>query len=169
MENIFLIGYMGTGKTTVSHQLGKRLKRLEVDLDLEIEIRTGQKIAAIFETYGEAYFRELETKLIREYETKQDFVVSCGGGAPLREENAASMRKSGVVVLLTASPHTVYQRVRGSKNRPLLNDNMNEAYIAEMMEKREPLYRRAAQLVVDTDGRTPEEIAAVIIDGLTKN
>lgn len=163
-----MIGYMGTGKTTVSHQLGRRLKRLEVDLDLEIETRTGQKIAAIFETYGEAYFRDLETKLLKEYETKQDFVVSCGGGAPLREENVASMRKSGVVVLLTATPQTVYQRVRGSKSRPLLNGNMSQAYIAEMMEKREPFYRQAAQITVDTDGRSPEEIAAFLINELTK-
>ena len=71
MDNIFLIGYMGTGKTTVSRQLGRRMKRLEVDLDLEIETRTGRTIPDIFEKEGEAYFRRLETKVIREYENKQ--------------------------------------------------------------------------------------------------
>lgn len=168
MENIFLIGYMGTGKTTVSHQLGRRMKRLEVDLDLEIETRTGKTIAAIFAEEGEEYFRMLETKLIGEYETKEGFVVSCGGGAPLRPENVESMQKSGVVVLLTASPRTVYQRVQGSKSRPLLNQNMEEGFIREMMEKREPYYRRAAQITVDTDGKSPEEIAALVLKEVEK-
>ncbi|MCI8893327.1 MAG: shikimate kinase [Lachnospiraceae bacterium] len=168
MDNIFLIGYMGTGKTTVSRQLGRRMKRLEVDLDLEIETRTGRTIPDIFEKEGEAYFRRLETKVIREYENKQGYVVSCGGGAPLLAENVESMRKGGVIVLLTASAHTVYQRVQGSKSRPLLNRNMKEEYIREMMEAREPYYRRAAQITVATDDKSPEELAAMIAEAVEK-
>lgn len=168
MDNIFLIGYMGTGKTAVSHQLGRQMKRLQVDLDLEIETRTGRTIPEIFEAEGEAYFRGLEAKMIAEFEMKQGYVVSCGGGAALRAENVESMRRSGVIVLLTASPGTIYQRVQGSRNRPLLNQNMNEAYIREMMEKREPYYRRAAQITVATDHKKPEEIADLIIKEVGK-
>lgn len=166
MKNIFLIGYMGTGKTTVSRQLGKRLKALTADLDLEIETKEGRRIAAIFEAEGEAYFRDLETRAIAGYEGRQGYVVSCGGGAPLRTENVESMRRSGTVVLLTATPQTVYQRVQGNDSRPLLNGNMNEAYIAKLMGDREPHYRRAAQIAVATDGKGPEEIADEILKKL---
>lgn len=166
--NIFLIGFMGTGKTTVSRQLSNMLNFLEMDMDQEIENRKKMKISAIFEAYGEEYFRNMETSLIQEFEKKSDFVVSCGGGAVLRQENVENMKKNGIVVLLTAEPETIYQRVRFSKNRPLLNGNMNVAYISEMMESRVGFYRNAADITVGTDGKRPEKIAAEIVENIKK-
>ena len=161
-ENIFLIGFMGTGKTTVSRQLGSMLKFLEIDLDQEIELRKQMKISEIFESYGEEYFREIETNLVQEFENKSGYVVSCGGGAVLRQENVESMKKNGTIVLLAATPETVYERVRYGNNRPILNGNMNVEYITELMERRDSFYRAAADITVVTDGRDPEDIAKEI-------
>lgn len=163
-KNIFLIGFMGTGKTTVSRQLGSILKFLEVDLDQEIELRKQMKISEIFKCYGEEYFRETETDLIREFENKSGYVVSCGGGAVLRRENVASMKKNGIIVLLTATPETVYERVRHGKDRPILNGNMNVEYITELMERRDACYRAAADVTVITDEREPLDIAEEIAE-----
>lgn len=161
--NIFLIGFMGTGKTTVSRELSQMTGVKEADLDQEIEKRCQMKISEIFSSFGELYFRELETALIKEYEKKQGYVVSCGGGAVLRKENVQSMKKGGRIVLLSASAETVYERVRYSKSRPLLEGNMNVDYIFGLMEQRREAYTAAADLTVGTDGRTPKEIAEDII------
>lgn len=166
--NLFLIGFMGTGKTTVSRQLGRLLGYQELDMDQEIERREGRKISEIFAGEGENYFRALETTLIGEFEHKSGYLVSCGGGVALREENVIGMKKNGLVVLLLAQPETVYERVRHSTNRPLLNGNMNMSYIRELMEKREPFYRAAADITVDTDGKEPREIADEIRKAVTK-
>lgn len=161
--NIFLIGFMGTGKTTVSKQLGSLLGLQEIDLDREIERREQRKISEIFSSQGEEYFRTLETRLIREFEEKPGYVISCGGGAVLRQENVESMKKNGMIVLLTAEPETVYERVRYGRNRPLLNGHMNVAYIAELMAKRESFYRAAADAAVATDKKKPGAIAEEIM------
>ena len=162
-ENIFLIGFMGTGKTTISRELSKAVGIKEVDLDQEIEKRRQMKISEIFSVYGEAYFRELETALIKEYEKKRGYVISCGGGAVLREENVRSMKNGGQIVLLSASAETVYERVRYGKNRPLLEGNMNVDYISGLMEQRRTAYELAADVTVVTDDRTPKEITEEII------
>ena len=165
-HNIFLIGFMGTGKTTVSRRLSGLLGYQEIDLDQEIEERQNRKISEIFELEGEEYFRNLETSLVREFETREGYVVSCGGGAVLRQENVDSMKKNGHIVLLTAEPETVYERVRYGKNRPLLNGNMNVEYIASLMERRRACYQAAADMAVATDGKTPEKIAEEIVHGI---
>ena len=138
-KNIYLIGFMGTGKTTVSKELHKLLGYHELDMDGEIEEREHMKIKDMFDAYGEEYFRTKETNLVMELEQKSGYIVSCGGGVVLRSENVASMKKGGVVILLTAEPKTIYERVHMSTNRPLLNGNMNVEYIAMLMEKRLPL------------------------------
>lgn len=161
-DNIFLIGFMGTGKSTVSKELCRMLKFLEIDMDGEIENREKMKISEMFEKYGETYFRCGETKLVQEFEKKSGYVISCGGGVVLKEENVASMKRSGVVVLLTAKPQTIYERVSHSKNRPLLNNNMSVEHIEEMMRKREAAYEGAADITVVTDGKRPREIAEEI-------
>lgn len=165
-ENIFLIGFMGTGKTTVSRRLSGLLGYREIDLDQEIEERQNRKISEIFAAEGEEYFRNLETSLVREFETGEGYVVSCGGGAVLRQENVDSMKKNGRIVLLTAEPETVYARVRYGKNRPLLNGNMNVEYIASLMERRRACYEAAADIVIATDEKTPEKIAEEIVHGI---
>lgn len=166
--NIFLIGFMGTGKTTVSKQLGKMLKFLEIDMDAEIERREEMKISTIFDTYGEEYFRGLETGLLKEFQQKSGYIISCGGGVVLRPENVRIMKANGRVVLLTAEVENIYKRVCHSKNRPLLNGNMNVAYIREMLEQRNDAYKAAADITVVTDDKEPEKIAEEILEYMEK-
>ncbi len=116
-------------------------------------------IPDIFATYGEEYFRNLETELLRELRAENGCVISCGGGVALREENVAEMKKNGRVVLLTASPETIYERVKDSNDRPLLNGNKNVEFIADLMEKRREKYEAAADVVIRTDHKTvPSEL-----------
>lgn len=167
-ENIFLIGFMGTGKTTVSRHLAKLLGYRELDMDQEIERREEQKIREIFAKKGEEHFRFLETSLIGELETQQGLLVSCGGGAALRQENVAGMKKNGIVVLLTATPETIYERVRHGSSRPLLQGNMNVPYIRKLMKDRESFYLEAADMIVPVDNKSPEKIAAEIQESMRK-
>lgn len=161
-KNIYLIGFMGTGKTTVSGILARQEQLDEIDLDAEIEKRKGMKIREIFDAYGEAYFRDLESRLVQELEQRQGSIISCGGGCVLRKENVKSMRRGGTVILLTATPQTIYERVKKSRNRPMLDGKMNVDYISEMMEKREKAYEEAADFTVCTDDKTAKEIALEI-------
>lgn len=151
--NIVLIGFMGTGKSTVARKLGYMHKMEVVEMDEKIARRQGMGIADIFAEHGEEYFRDLETELLRELRARDGLVISCGGGAVLREENVALMKENGRVVLLTATPRTVYERVKGNDRRPILNGNMNEGYIASLMEKRKEKYEAAADIVIATDGK----------------
>ena len=128
-SNIFLIGFMGTGKTTVSRELAKLLGYEEVDTDARIVRQQNRSIAEIFEKQGEQAFREMETGLLREFEEETHKIISCGGGMALRQENVRLMQEYGAVVLLTAEPETVFARVQDDNGRPVLNGNMNVAYI----------------------------------------
>ncbi|WP_238483742.1 shikimate kinase [Anaerosporobacter faecicola] len=157
-KNIMLIGFMGTGKSTISSYLSKWLGLEEVDLDAKIVEKAGMSIPKIFEQYGEVYFRNLETEVLKEVQQREQLIVSCGGGIVLRDENVAQMKAHGKIVLLTATPETVYERVKDSKNRPILNGHMNVEYIAQLMEKRRERYEQCADLVVATDGKTVEQI-----------
>lgn len=163
VRNIFLIGFMGTGKTTVSEKLSSQLGFSELDMDREIEKRQQKKISEIFAEGGEEAFRELETALLREFSQTSDCVVSCGGGVVLRKKNVRSMKENGIIVLLTAEPETVYERVHSGTDRPLLNGNMNVGYIRELMGKRSDIYREAADITVKTDGKSPESITEEIV------
>lgn len=162
MKNIYLIGFMGTGKSTVSACLAEKLGYEEIDTDEWIVKSQCRSIPEIFDTEGEEYFRELETDLLRRMQQDKK-IISCGGGMALREENVSLMKQNGIVILLTAEPQTVLSRVKQDKNRPLLNGNMNTDYIKELMEKRNPFYKMAAEAVVATDDKQPEEIANEII------
>ena len=161
--NIFLIGFMGSGKTTIAAELGKRLGIKRLEMDAEIERRQGMAIARIFERFGEPFFRDLETKLVEDLAGEGNLIVSCGGGAVLRRENTALMKESGKVVLLAAKPETIYERVKGSDERPILNGNMTVEYIASLMEKRRAAYEAAADVTVWTDGKSREEICREIL------
>lgn len=161
--HIFLIGFMGCGKSTNAACLSKLTGARQMEMDQEIVRGQGMEIRDIFATRGEAYFRDLETELLRSLKGEEPMVVSCGGGAVLREENVALMKEMGRIVLLTAEPGTIYERVKDSTERPVLNGNMNLEYIEELMEKRRPRYERAADFTVATDGRGAEEICREIL------
>lgn len=161
--HIFLIGFMGCGKSTNAACLSKLTGACQMEMDQEIVRSQGMEISEIFAAHGETYFRDLETALLKSLKGKEPMVVSCGGGAVLREENVALMKDMGTIVLLTAEPETIYERVKDSKERPVLNGNMNLGYIEELMEKRRPRYEKAAELTVSTDGRGAEDICREIL------
>ncbi len=165
-KHVFLIGFMGCGKSTVSLELSRLTGRPAYEMDRVIEEEEGMAIRDIFAAKGEAYFRELETGLCRRFAEMEPAVISCGGGAVMRPENVEAMRACGTIVLLTAAPETIYERVRSDAGRPLLNGHMAPDYIAGLMEQRRPAYERAAQLTVSTDGKTPEQIAQEILGRL---
>lgn len=162
-QHIYLIGFMGTGKTTISHKLQQLTQAEEIDMDAWIVEKNGMSINDMFEKYGETYFRDCETDAVREIAGYAPAIVSCGGGAVLRDENTQMMKKTGKIVLLTATPETIYERVKDSTDRPLLNGNMNVEHIASLMEKRRELYVNACDIKVATDGKTPDEIAEEIL------
>lgn len=164
--NIFLIGFMGCGKSTISDHLCKEYGMKRIEMDEQIEREEGKSIPEIFAEKGEAYFRELETDLLKRIQTKDHVVVSCGGGTAMRECNVLEMKKRGRIVLLSASPETVFKRVRYSHNRPLLEGNMNVEYIRSLMEQRSPKYEAAADIIVKTDYKTAADISAEILDSI---
>jgi len=167
--NIVLIGFMGAGKSTVSTYLSKILASPQVEMDEEIVKKEGMSINKIFEEYGETYFRNCETNLLIELQKKNNQIISCGGGVALRDENVAEMKKNGKVVLLTASPEVILERVKDNDDRPLLRGNKNTEFISNMMEQRRPKYEAAADVVVNTDYKTVEEIAEEIVVKLTRD
>ena len=164
--NIFLIGFMGAGKSTISDYLKNALAMDVVEMDQCIVERQGMSISDIFETYGEEYFRELETNLLIEMQSQSNVVVSCGGGVPMRERNVVEMKKNGRVVLLTAKPETILERVKDNHDRPLLENNKTVPFIADLMEKRRAKYEAAADIVIQTDGKSELEICEELIHRL---
>lgn len=167
MENIFLIGFMGSGKSTIAHALQRELGMQLVEMDARIVKEQGMSINDIFEQYGEAHFRDIESELILTIGAEGNTIVSCGGGVVVRPQNTEYMRKSGKVIYLKATPETIYERVKHSTDRPILNGNMNVAYISELMEKRRPLYEGAADITVTTDGKSRDIICQEIIQKIS--
>lgn len=163
-KNVFLIGFMGSGKSTIARLLAKETGNKLIEMDETIEAEAGCSINEIFEKQGEAYFRDLESQLVERIAKNGSAVVSCGGGAVLRPENVANMRKNGTIVYLSATPETIYKRVCHSTNRPLLNGNMNVEYITQLMEKRLPIYEKAADVVIVVDNKEKSEIVSEIVE-----
>ncbi len=161
-KNIYLIGFMGAGKSSVSRAMAEKYGFRETDTDEMIVSREKMPIPQIFEKKGEAYFRNVETIVLKETAKKRGMVVSCGGGVILKEENRRLMKESGEVILLLAKPKTIYERVKNGKNRPLLNGNMNVEYIEKLLKERTPLYELAKTREIATEGKTPERIAEEI-------
>ncbi|MDO4614403.1 MAG: shikimate kinase [Lachnospiraceae bacterium] len=166
--NIYLIGFMGAGKSTVSACFSEKYGMTRVEMDQMIVDRQGISIPEIFEQYGESHFRDLESALLRELGRSAQNVVSCGGGVVVRAENIDCMKKTGRVVLLTASPETILERVKDNTDRPILNGHMNVEFISELMEKRREMYLAAADLVIATDGKSAEEICGEILAKLAE-
>ena len=164
--NIYLIGFMGAGKSTIARTLVREQGCSLVEMDEQIVEEQGMSINEIFEKYGEDHFRDIESRLVEDLGKKKGMVVSCGGGVVVRKENVQNMKSSGKIVFLTATPETVYERVKNSTDRPILNGHMNVEYIAGLMEKRRALYEEAADLTIATDGKTRDEICREILKKL---
>ena len=137
-----------------------------VEMDQEISEREEMSIPDIFETYGEEYFRNLETELLVELQTRKNTVISCGGGAALRSENVEAMKKNGRVVLLTASPEVIFERVKDNDERPLLEGRKGVREIAGLMEGRRERYEAAADIVVKTDHKTVLQVCEELVQRL---
>lgn len=161
-KNIVLIGFMGSGKSTVGIKLSYRLRRVVEDTDKLIERKTGKSISEIFSTQGEAYFRELETQLLKELKTGTEKIFSVGGGTPVREENRVLLKKLGIVVYLRIRPETVYERLRGDSTRPLLQGDKPMEKIRTLMDARKEAYESCADLIIDVDGKDTAQIMDMI-------
>lgn len=148
--NIFFVGLMGAGKTTVGRAVARRLDRPFFDSDHEIEARTGARVPVIFELEGEAGFREREAQVIADLTARDSIVLATGGGAVLRPENRAFLHSRGLVIYLRANPHDLWLRTRKDKSRPLLQTEDPKAKLEALYELRDPLYRECAHFIVET-------------------
>ena len=161
--NISMSRIRGTGKATVARAMKKHYGMRLIEMDEQIEKQEKMSVPKIFEVHGEPYFRKLETDLLEGLSSQENTVVSCGGGVPMRACNVEAMRKSGKVIYLSTSPQQIYERVKTSHNRPLLEGNMNVEYISDLLSQRLPKYMEAADAVVSTDGKSVEDICKEII------
>jgi len=159
--NLYLVGFMGTGKTTVGRALAQRLSMKLCDVDAEIERREGVTVAEIFQQRGEPAFREMEREFITTGHPATGCIVSCGGGLVVQPGMVEELRKRGVVVCLTARPETILARTQSHKNRPLLEAEDPIARIRELLEKREPAYRAAGTQVLTDLRPLPEVVGHV--------
>lgn len=183
-NNIILIGYMGCGKSTIGRQLAKKLKVSFLDTDAWIEEKEGITISEIFATKGEGYFRDKETEclkfflkekqtesyleencgeLSKEEQEQIFYVISVGGGLPVREENQKLLKQLGHVIYLKAKPDTIYERIKGDTTRPLLQTENPLQKIREMMLSREEKYQAAAHEVLSVDGKSIGKIVDEIM------
>ena len=162
--NLILCGMMGCGKSTVGICLAKLTGRSYYDTDSMIVERYG-RIADIFEKYGEEYFRDLETEIVKELVQRDNLVIATGGGLMLKRENADLLKINGKIVFLRASVKTLCKRLQADTERPLLQnaDSLRER-LETLLKNRAPVYEKAADLIVDVDEKTPEQIALEIIE-----
>ncbi len=165
-NNIFLVGLMGAGKTTIGRQLARKLGKRFVDSDHEIEARTGATIPWIFEIEGEASFRRREADMIRELSSQDELVLATGGGAVLNPASRALLAERGTVIYLRASIGSILQRTSHDKNRPLLQTADPRAKLEELLAQRDPLYREIADLVIDTGRPNVQSMVQTILDQL---
>lgn len=152
--NIFFVGLMGAGKTTIGRLLAKHLNKTFYDTDHEIEKRTGVNIPLIFELEGEAGFRKREVAIIEELSQMQNIVLATGGGAILMQKNRENLKKNGTVIYLRANVHELWQRTRNDKNRPLLQTTNSREKLEQLFAERDPYYRDVATIIVDTGGQS---------------
>jgi shikimate kinase len=159
-DNIFLVGMMGAGKTSVGKLLARNLGKQFYDSDHVIEARTGVKIPVIFELEGEQGFREREAAVVDELTALHGVVLATGGGAVLREGNRRALRARGVVVYLRASVADLWSRTRHDRNRPLLQTADPQARLAQLYQERDPLYREVAHIVMDSGSQSLKSLVA---------
>ena len=162
--NLILCGMMGAGKTTIGIKIAELTGRRWYDTDGLIEDKYG-KISDIFEYYGEAHFRKLETEIVKDLANHNDLVISTGGGLVLKKENNEVLQKNGKIIFLRATLDTLAKRLKVDGNRPLLQTSTESIRdrLARLMAERSPIYEHVADYIVDVDGKMPEEIAREIV------
>jgi shikimate kinase len=165
-SNIFLVGMMGAGKTTVGRALAQRMRREFVDTDRVLVERTGVAVATVFEIEGEEGFRKREASVLAEVCARDDRVVATGGGIVLAAENRRVMRECGTVVYLRARLESLWERTRHDSSRPLLATPNPKARLAELLLEREPLYRDAAHVIVDSGAQSAATLVNRILAAL---
>ncbi|KAB2320052.1 shikimate kinase [Betaproteobacteria bacterium SCN1] len=165
-DNLYLVGLMGAGKTTVGRLLAKHYGCVFHDSDHEIEARTGVKIPVIFEIEGEAGFRKREAAAIAELTALNGIVLATGGGAILAQANREALRRNGVVIYLRGTPEHLYERTRHDRNRPLLQTGNPLEKLRELHRQRDPLYREVADIVVDTGRQSVSGMTRILFGKL---
>lgn len=162
--NIALVGFMGTGKTTVGNVLAARLGKEFIETDAMVERKTGKKIAQIFAEKGEPFFRDLETEAVKEAAARTNVVIACGGGVVLNPASIDRLKQNGIVVLLEASQSEVLKRTAGDTGRPLLTEDDRSDKVRKLMDYRKPFYTRAADITIDTTDRSIDAIVDEILE-----
>ncbi|WVH08807.1 MAG: Shikimate kinase I [Fluviibacter phosphoraccumulans EoVTN8] len=167
-ENIFLVGLMGAGKSTVGRILARRLGKRFVDTDHEIEKRNGVTIPVIFEIEGEDGFRRREQEVLADLAQEKDLVLSTGGGIVLKPENREVLRNRGFVVYLNARPELLAERTKHDRTRPLLNVEDPLTRLRELYAVRDPLYREVAHAIVETGRGAPQQVVQAILGEISR-
>ena len=166
--NIIIIGFMGSGKTSVGMELSKLLEMKYMDTDEIIIKNTNMSINHIFEKFGEGRFRELEANTLEDLQNINNTIISCGGGIILNPKNIKLLKQLGKVIWLKVSPKEAYNRLLGDSSRPLLKDDFSLTNLTNILEKRLTLYENASDIIIETDGKNFGEICDEIIKNLLK-
>ncbi len=166
MHNIVLVGFMGTGKSSVGERLSERLSLDFFELDEIIEEKEGALIKDIFDQKGEPYFRKLEKEAVKEVARRKGVIISAGGGAVIDEENFKNLKNTGVIICLEASPDVILQRTKNLTTRPLLNVADPKKKIEELLKVRFPYYKKSDHCI-NTDKLTIEQVVEIIINLVT--
>lgn len=164
--NIVLIGFMGTGKSTVGRDLAQKLEMSYVDTDAMIQEKTGMAISEIFEKHGEPYFRDIESQVVEVVSGLKNTIILCGGGVVLNTKNVENLRKNGKLVLLKAKPETIMERLYEDETRPVLKGYFSLEGLQQLMKTRNDHYNSAAHIVVETDEKSVDAISSQIISNL---
>jgi len=167
MNNIYLVGFMGTGKTAVGQALAKKKKLQFVDLDDLIELREKRTISDIFAQDSEPYFRKVEKRVLKEVSREKKFVVACGGGIVLDKDNIKTMKKTGIIICLAASPQIILRRTSAYRHRPLLNVSNPRKQIELLLKLRSPYYAQADK-TIDTSKISVKEVIEKIVKVISK-
>ena len=162
MQNIVLVGFMGTGKSVVGKSLAKKLKRDFIELDDMIEARENMPIRDIFEKKGEPYFRQVEKEAVKQASQRQNTIISAGGGAILDKENFKNLKSGNILICLKASAETILKRTKNIKTRPLLNVPDPKIKIEGLLKQRESHYKKA-DFSIETDNLSIDQIVSRII------
>ena len=161
-KNIVLVGFMGAGKTSVSHRLAAILKRPRISTDELIERKEKRSIVDIFKSSGEEYFRRLEKEIVEELAHKENLIIDCGGGVALQQENIDRLKESGILFYLSASPEVITRRTKDQHHRPLLNVPHSQIKIQELLDQRKPYYEQA-HFTIDTSHQSDDQTARRIL------